>query len=121
DIPLPDPGGVRALRERLGIGDAPVVGFAGRFVEEKGFDYLPQAVPLIAAEIPEGRFIFAGERFVVYERFYQHWAHLFESQTDRVIALGLLHEPQELAEIYAMCDIFTNPARTDNFGLVQVE
>ncbi len=121
DIPVPDRDEAQALRARLGIGKAPVVGFAGRFVEEKGFDYLLQAVPLIAREIPDVRFVFAGERFVVYERFYQQWAHLFEGQAERVIALGLLHDPQELAHFYAMCDVFTNPARTDNFGLVQVE
>jgi glycosyltransferase involved in cell wall biosynthesis len=121
DIPVPSPAGVAALRARLGIGEAPVVGFAGRFVEEKGFDYLLQAVPLITAEMPDVRFVFAGERFVVYESFYQQWANLFEGQPNRVIALGLLHDPQELADFYAMCDVFTNPARTDNFGLVQVE
>jgi glycosyltransferase involved in cell wall biosynthesis len=121
EISIANPVGVRALRDRLGLGDAPVVGFAGRFVEEKGFDYLLQAVPLVAAEIPDARFAFAGERFVVYESFYQKWAHLFDQQRDRVIPLGLLHDPQELADFYAMCDAFTIPSRTDCFPSVQVE
>ena len=121
EIPVANPEGVRALRERLGLGEAPVVGFAGRFVEEKGFDYLLRAVPLVAAEIPDIRFVFAGERFVAYERFYEQWAHLFEQQRDRVIPLGLLHDPQDLADFFAMCDAFTIPSRTDCFPSVQVE
>lgn len=121
DIPAPNPVGARALRDRLGLGDAPVVGFAGRFVEEKGFDYLLQAVPLVAQEIPEVRFAFAGERLVVYEDFYRRWAPLFEGQRDRVISLGLLHDPQDLADYYAMCNAFAIPSRTDCFPSIQVE
>jgi glycosyltransferase involved in cell wall biosynthesis len=121
EIPRADSAAMNALRARLGVGDAPVVGFAGRFVEEKGFDYLLQAVPLIAKEIPEVRFAFAGERNVVYEDFYGRWAHLFEQEPDRIASLGLLTDERELATFYAMCDAFAIPSRTDCFPSVQVE
>jgi glycosyltransferase involved in cell wall biosynthesis len=121
EIPAPDPAGERAFRDRFGFGDRPVVGFAGRFVEEKGFDYLLRAVPLVAERIPEVVFAFAGERFVVYEDFYRRWEHLFESHGDRVVPVGLLTNPQELADFYGMCNAFAIPSRTDCFPSVQVE
>jgi len=123
DIPVPDPEGARQLRARLQLGNAPVVGFAGRFVEEKGFDYLLQAIPIVVERIPDVRFVYAGEPFVAYEGFYRQWAHLFEREQERgrLVALGLLRDPQELADFYAMCDAFTIPSRTDCFPSVQVE
>ena len=98
-----------------------MVGFAGRFVEEKGFDYLLQAMPMIAAVRPDVRFAFAGERFVVYEHFYQRWAHLMEEQGSRLVLVGLLQDEQGMADFYAMCDVLAVPSRSDCFNLVQVE
>lgn len=121
DFPYPDPAGTRKIRERFALGNDPVVGFAGRFVEEKGFDYLLQAVPLVAEQVPNVHFAFAGERFVAYEDFYRRWAHLFESQRDRVVALGLLTDPQELANFYGACNAIAIPSRTDCFPILQVE
>jgi glycosyltransferase involved in cell wall biosynthesis len=123
DIPVPRPEGVQQLRERLNLNGAPVVGFAGRFVEEKGFDYLLQAMPLVAARIPDVRFVYAGDPNVAYEDFYKRWAHLFEAEraAGRLIPLGLLHDPQDLADFYALCDVFAIPSRTDCFPSVQVE
>src|SRR5205823_4353102 len=47
DIPEPDPAAVAAWRAELGLEGKVLIGFAGRWVEEKGFDYLLQALPLI--------------------------------------------------------------------------
>ncbi len=41
-LPAPRPDVVCAWRQQLGLADKRVVGFAGRFVEEKGFDFLLQ-------------------------------------------------------------------------------
>jgi glycosyltransferase involved in cell wall biosynthesis len=41
--PPPDVAAVAAWRRELGLEGRPLVGFAGRFVEEKGFDYLLKA------------------------------------------------------------------------------
>ncbi|MGQ9682107.1 MAG: glycosyltransferase family 4 protein [Anaerolineae bacterium] len=121
EIPVPDPQGVRALRERLGLQGVPVVGFAGRFVEEKGFDFLLQAMPLVAAELPDVRFVYAGERQVVYEGFYQRWQHLVEANAERLVFLGLLTDRQALADFLGLCDLFALPSRSDCFPSVQVE
>ncbi len=119
--PPPDVAAVAAWRRELGLEGRPLVGFAGRFVEEKGFDYLLKAIPLVAAEYPDVRFVFAGEHRVVYERFYERCRPLIEAQRGRLVMLGLITDRQKLADFYAMCDVFTLPSRTDSFASVQVE
>jgi len=121
EIPNPNAEAVAAWRAELGLLDRPVVGFAGRFVEEKGFDYLLQALPLVAERIPGVTFAYAGERSVAYESFYERWKHLFEGNPDRVRALGLITDHQKLANFYALCDVFALPSRTDCFPSVQIE
>jgi glycosyltransferase involved in cell wall biosynthesis len=40
---------------------------------------------------------------------------------DRVVFLGLIRDPQTLADFYAMCDVLVLPSGTECFGLVQAE
>src|SRR5207244_1576683 len=70
EIPTPDRERVGRRRSELGLDGKKLVGFAGRFVEEKGFDYLLQAIPRVVAAEPSAHFVYAGEIDVVYERFY---------------------------------------------------
>jgi len=121
EIPRPRPEAVAAWRAELGLQDRQVIGFAGRFVEEKGFDYLLQSLPLVAERVPGVVMLYAGERSVAYENFYQRWRHLFEGNPDQVRALGLITDHQKLADYYAMCDVFALPSRTDMFPSVQIE
>lgn len=120
-IPEPDVASAAAWRASLGLADGPLVGFAGRFVEEKGFDVLLRAVPLVLAELPSARFVFAGETKVVYEQFFERWRDLVEKLSDVVSSVGLVLDRQQLANFYAMCDLFVVPSRSDCFGAVQVE
>ncbi len=120
-IPRPRPEAVEAWRRELGLIGRPVVGFAGRFVEEKGFDYLLEAMPLVAQRIPEVAFVFAGETNVVYEAFYERCRPLIEANAGRLRVLGLITDRQKLADFYGLCDLFALPSRTDCFAVVQVE
>jgi glycosyltransferase involved in cell wall biosynthesis len=120
-LPLPKMDEVQAMRRELGLEGASVVGFAGRFVEEKGFDYLLQAMPLVLAQMPGTKFAYAGEHRVAYERFFEQCRPLWEAQQDSIVMMGLIRDPQKLANYYAMCDAFVLPSRTDCFALVQVE
>jgi glycosyltransferase involved in cell wall biosynthesis/ubiquinone/menaquinone biosynthesis C-methylase UbiE len=121
ELPEPDAAAVAAWRRELGLEGKKLVGFAGRFVEEKGFDFLLQAIPLVRQQIPEAHFVYAGETQVVYEQFFERWRHLLEQQRDAITSLGLLLDQQQLANFYAMCDLFCLPSRTDCFPSVQIE
>lgn len=121
EIPEPQTDAVAQWRADLGLTENKLVGFAGRFVEEKGFDYLLQAIPLVRAKIPNVKFVYAGEINVVYEHFFDKWKHLVEQERDSIVTLGLLLDPQRLANFYAMNDVLALPSRTDCFPSVQIE
>lgn len=121
EIPEPDPAQVAKWRAELGLTGKNLVGFAGRFVEEKGFDYLLQAIPLVRAKFPDVKFVYAGEINVVYEHFFAKWQHLIDQERDSIVTLGLIRDSQQLANFYAMNDVFALPSRTDCFPSVQIE
>jgi glycosyltransferase involved in cell wall biosynthesis/ubiquinone/menaquinone biosynthesis C-methylase UbiE len=121
DLPPPQPEAVAAWRRELGLEGKKLIGFAGRFVEEKGFDYLLQAVPLVRAQVPEAHFIYAGEINVVYENFFERCRPLLTQHQDGITALGLILNAQQMANFYALCDVFALPSRTDCFPSVQIE
>ncbi len=121
EIPEPNLEKVAQWRAELGLTENKLVGFAGRFVEEKGFDYLLQAIPLVRAKIPNVKFLYAGEINVVYEHFFDKWKHLVDQERASIVTLGLIREQQQLANFYAMCDVFALPSRTDCFPSVQIE
>ena len=110
-----------AWRRELADGDGPLIGFAGRFVEEKGGDFLLRALPLLLARRPSARLVMAVETAVVYERFFAVCRPLLDALSDRVVTLGLLRDRQRLADFYAVCDVLALPSRSDCFALVQAE
>ena len=120
-LPEPHPLAVAAWREQLGLVGVPVVGFAGRWVEEKGFDTLLRALPRLLEAKPDLRLAFAGEHRVAYEDFYEQCAPLVERHSDRIVFVGLLQDQQRLADFYSMVDVLALPSRSDCFAIVQVE
>ena len=121
EIPEPIPEQVAAWRRELQVENCKLVGFAGRFVEEKGFDFLLKSIPYVLESMPDVKFVYAGEVNVAYESFFEKWRHLVERWNDHVIMLGLLRDAQKVANFYAMCDVLALPSRTDCFPMVQVE
>jgi len=107
---------VRAFKEKGNI----LFGFAGRFVEEKGFDILFDAIPLIIRELPNVHFVFAGAIQMGYEDFFQKNKNKFEKVKDFVTILGLLDD-SELAGFYKLIDFILVSSRSDCFPLVQAE
>jgi len=121
DLPAPDRRAAEAWRNELGLRNRPLVGFAGRWVEEKGFDYLLQAIPHVLAEVPDAHFVYAGEPNIFYEDFFRRCQPYLEAVRQHVTMLGLITDPQKLANFYSLCDVFALPSRTDCFPSTQVE
>jgi glycosyltransferase involved in cell wall biosynthesis/SAM-dependent methyltransferase len=121
EIPEPVPEESAAWRAALGLTEKPVIGIAGRWVREKGFDLLLEAMPRIRAARPGAHLVFAGETNVSYERTYANDRSLVEGQREHVSFLGLVRDRQRMANFYGMCDVLVLPSRTDMFAMVQVE
>lgn len=120
-MPEPDREEVARLRAAWAPAGGPLIGFAGRFVEEKRPDLLLRALELVTAEFPHARVIFAGQHKVAYESTLERHAGLLQRWQDRVTFLGVLQGMQAMANYFAACDVLALPSDSDCFGLVQVE
>lgn len=121
-IPIPPPKKLHRGGVTQGLkGEEKILfGFAGRFVEEKGFDILFDAIPRVIKRLPSVHFVFAGETNIAYENFYQKNQDKIKKLKKHLTFLGLLIG-QKLAEFYSMIDFIVVPSRSDCFNLVQAE
>jgi len=99
-----------------------LIGFVGRFAEEKGVEYIIEAIPRVLKTYPDAVFAFAGEQNTMGEQVYERLRPQIEALGDQVRLLGILEEA-ELAAFYQRCDLLLLPSvnSTESFGMVQVE
>ncbi|MEP0762999.1 MAG: glycosyltransferase family 4 protein [Chloroflexota bacterium] len=121
EVPDPDPERVAELRERWGADGGPIIGFAGRFVQEKRPDLLIRALEVVNRSFPRARVVFAGEYDIRYEDTWERNQALIQRYRDQLIFLGQLSSMQAMANFYAACDVLVLPSDTECFALVQVE
>ncbi len=120
-MPLPDPQRVEELRAEWSNDGGPLIGFAHRFVEEKRPDLAIRALEIVARQYPNVRLVFAGQFDIPYEDTWERQQALVNQYRDRLIFLGLLKDPQELANFYAACDVQVLSSDSECFALAQVE
>ncbi len=121
EVPNPDPERVAELRERWSTDGGPIIGFAGRFVQEKRPDLLIRALEVVNRSFPRARVVFAGEYDIRYEDTWERNQALVQRYRDQLIFLGQLSSMQAMANFYAACDVLVLPSDTECFALVQVE
>ncbi|MCY3834211.1 MAG: glycosyltransferase family 4 protein [Chloroflexi bacterium] len=120
-IPEPDPAGARKLRAEWQYDGGPVIGYAGRFVQEKRPDLLIRSLDVINKRHPNARIVFAGEYDISYEGTWQRHQDLVAQYKSQLLFLGLIRDKQKLANFYAACDVVVMSSDSDCFGLVQGE
>lgn len=120
-IPAPQAERVRQLRCEWRSGDGPLIGFSGRFVQEKRPDLLIRALEVINRRHPSARIVFAGEYDIRYEGTWRRHRELVRQYRDQLLFLGLIRDKQELANFYAACDVLVLSSDSECFALVQVE
>ena len=112
-----------ALRRRHGLGDGPLVGFVGRYSEEKGIEYLIESLPRVLRDVPAARYVLAGPTATVPgERVHERLDARIRELGARWVHLGLLPD-EELASFYRMIDVLVLPSTnsTESFGMSQAE
>lgn len=120
-MPPPNPQRAEAWRSAWAHNGGPVIGFSGRFVQEKRPDLLIRALEVINQRYPDARVVFAGEYDIRYENFWERSQALVKQYRNQLIFLGLLEDPQDMADFYAACDVLVLTSDTECFALVQVE
>ncbi len=120
-MPLPNPQRVEELHAEWSKDGGPVIGFAHRFVEEKRPDLAIRALEVVNRKYPNARLVFAGEYQIAYENTWENQQELVNKYRDQLIFLGLLQDPQDVANFYAACDVQILTSDSECFALTQVE
>lgn len=113
--PVPDG---RPFREAFGLGDDPVVLFAGRLAVNKGLHHLVAAFPAVLREHPRARLVLAGEDQDQRARLEALVAKL--GLVERVTFTGHLSEDL-YASALAAGDVFALPSEWEAWGIVLAE
>jgi glycosyltransferase involved in cell wall biosynthesis len=115
---------VSSFRERFGLGNGPVLGFASRLATEKGIEYGIQALPALLEQFPDLQVVFAGpyQNVVGETEYRERIERMLEPYRDRWMFAGTLRN-RALAAFYGAIDLLlmTSINSTESFGLVQVE
>lgn len=111
-----DRGAVKALRERLQVGDAPLVGFVGRLVRDKGVVELADAWARLRERVPRAHLVIGGmfeDRDPVPSRVRERLMN-----DPRVHMLGFM---EDTAALYAALDVVAFPSHREGFPNVPAE
>lgn len=120
-MPEPNPQRAEELRALWSHNGGPVIGFAGRFVQEKRPDLLIKALEVIDRKYPNARIVFAGEYNIPYEDTWALYKPIVDQWKDRLVFLGLVADMQFMADFFAACDVIALTSDSECFALVQVE
>lgn len=120
-MPEANPGRAAERRAEWAPEGGPVIGYAGRFVQEKRPDVLIRALDTINETYPNARIVFAGEYDIKYENTWEKQQALVEKYKDQLVFLGMVTDMQDMADFYAACDVLALPSDSECFALVQVE
>lgn len=114
----------RQIRERYGIGDAPLVGYVGRMTASKGVATLIQAMKIVWRRSPAVRLLLAGSGLPAGhdsgDEVAQALAGLSDDDRSRVIRVGRFGDGEK-ASIFEALDLFAMPSTAESFGIAYLE
>ena len=104
---------VRFLKERFNAGDGPKILYVGRISKEKDLHILAQAFRSLTQTIKDVELVLVGDGPYLKE--------LKDLLAGTPCIFTGYRDGEELATIYASCDLFAFPSATDTFGNVVLE
>lgn len=120
-VPEPQPERAAELRAQWAKEGGPLIGFSGRFVEEKRPDLLIRSLEVINKKYPHARVVFAGQYDIPYEGTWKAHQALVQHYHEQLNFLGLITSREAMAAFYNALDVLVLPSDTECFALVQVE
>jgi glycosyltransferase involved in cell wall biosynthesis len=121
EMPEPNPERAAQLRAEWAPEGGPLIGYAGRFVQEKRPDLLIQSLDVILKKYPNARIVFAGQYDIPYENTWALYKPIVDKYKDHLIFLGLKDDMQFMADFFAATDLLALTSDSECFALVQVE
>jgi glycosyltransferase involved in cell wall biosynthesis len=121
EMPEPNPERAAQLRAEWAPDGGPLIGYAGRFVQEKRPDLLIQSLDVILKKYPNARIVFAGQYDIPYENTWALYKPIVDKYKDHLIFLGLKDDMQFMADFFAATDLLALTSDSECFALVQVE
>jgi glycosyltransferase involved in cell wall biosynthesis len=107
-------------RQRLGLGEAPVVGFIGQIAGHKGVDTLVKAMPIVWQVVPQARLLIAGAHTLFSDSLECTIRQLpAEDQSKIILRYNFTNE--EKPWLYAALDVFAYPSGFESFGIAYLE
>lgn len=109
---------VKDFREKIGVGDDPMIFYVGRLTWVKGVESLIRAMPRILEEVPDAKLVILGQGDQ--EGTIDEYVESNDLQ-DNVITRYEFVSEEERLRYYAACDLTVFPSRYEPFGIVCTE
>jgi len=107
-----------AFREKIGVGESPMILFVGRLAWVKGADTLVRAMPLILREVPDARLVILGKGDQ--QTLLTQLVHSLGLQENVILHFKYVSEEERIL-YYAACDLAVFPSKYEPFGIVCTE
>jgi glycosyltransferase involved in cell wall biosynthesis len=107
-------------RQRLGLDEAPLVGFIGQIAGHKGVDTLVRAMPAVWQVEPQARLLIAGAHTLFSESL-ERTIHQLPAEDQAKVVLKYNFTNEEKPWLYAALDVFAYPSGFESFGIAYLE
>ncbi len=114
---------IESIRKRIPKGVKIVVGMVARLAEDKGFEYIIEALPILEQHFGKGEVIIAvlGSTEPVGEVMYRNKiTKLISNGLNNFVLLGVI-DNKYIGSFYEQIDVLIVPSILESFGIVQVE
>jgi len=109
---------ISAFRDKIGVGDAPMIFFVGRLTWVKGADTLTMAMKEIVKEVPNAKLVIVGKG----EQEDMLQQIVTTNQLEKNVLFNFSYVPEEeRLKYYAACDVAIFPSKYEPFGIVSLE